>query len=440
MRIRRFTVENIRSFKRLDWFPPDPNASWNVVLGNNGTGKSSLLRCMSLAIVGPREAVAARQEWKRWLPHGAASGHVTIEILPDEEYDRFSGQGSTGRSRFLTAGVTLAKAEDGSVTPEKTLGTRPPQPDRHIWGPGSGWFSAAYGPFRRFSGGDKDAERTYLSDMNLAAHISVFGEEVALTESLVWLKNLHYQRLEDEKLADRSSYAASLLDCLTKFVNQQGFLPSDVELKNITSKGVEFVDANGYVIPVEDLGDGYRSVLSMTFELIRQLADYYEIEDVFSQDKSQIIAPGVVLIDEVDAHLHPSWQKEIGFWLTRHFPKIQFIVTTHSPLVCHAAIHGSIFRLPDPGTDEKARFVEGVELERLLYGDILDGLSTSAFGVPDTRSDEAYALQDRLADMNLLELKKALTPLQKAEQLRLRQTFPTLANALSLKQNDTTPG
>ena len=46
---------------------------------------------------------------------------------------------------------------------------------------------------------------------------------------------------------------------------------------------------------------------------------------------------GVILIDEIDAHLHPAWQKRIGFWLKAHFPNIQFIVTTHSPFICQAA-------------------------------------------------------------------------------------------------------
>ena len=49
---------------------------------------------------------------------------------------------------------------------------------------------------------------------------------------------------------------------------------------------------------------------------------------------------GVVLIDEVDVHLHVSWQRSIGFWLKKHFPNVQFIVTTHSPFVCQAADPG----------------------------------------------------------------------------------------------------
>jgi hypothetical protein len=258
----------------------------------------------------------------------------------------------------------------------------------------------------------------------------VFGENVALSESLLWLRELNYRRLEG------AHEESELLNSLTLFVNQPGFLPNDVRLKGVTSKATEFEDANGSMVPVEDLGDGYRSILSMTFELIRQLNDLFTTDRVFSQDRSQVVAPGVVLIDEVDAHLHPNWQKEIGFWLTRHFPNIQFVVTTHSPLVCHAATSGSIFRLPAPGSDETARFVDGTELKRLLYGDILDGLSTSAFGVSTTRSEESYHLQNKLADLNLTELEQPLNQPEKAEQESLRQMFPTDSGVLPLKRND----
>jgi predicted ATP-binding protein involved in virulence len=58
---------------------------------------------------------------------------------------------------------------------------------------------------------------------------------------------------------------------------------------------------------------------------------------------------GVVLIDEVDAHLHPRWQREVGFLLTRTFPRLQFIVTSHSPFVAMAAGEGALSVLRQDG-------------------------------------------------------------------------------------------
>ena len=90
-----------------------------------------------------------------------------------------------------------------------------------------------------------------------------------------------------------------------------------------------FVDGNGYRVPVEDLSDGYRSILSMTFELIRQLAATYGPKRVFDpKDPFKVNMPGVVLIDEVDAHLHPTWQRKVGLW----FGSISPSCNSSSPL------------------------------------------------------------------------------------------------------------
>jgi predicted ATP-binding protein involved in virulence len=65
---------------------------------------------------------------------------------------------------------------------------------------------------------------------------------------------------------------------------------------------------------------------------MKQLGDAYGNLSFQVHDGVPVISsPGVVIIDEIDAHLHVSWQKRIGGWLKTHFPNIQFIVTTHSP-------------------------------------------------------------------------------------------------------------
>ena len=79
---------------------------------------------------------------------------------------------------------------------------------------------------------------------------------------------------------------------------------------------------------------------SSDLDILRHLINVYGLTDLTGRDtdgKLFFMRSGVVLIDEIDAHLHPEWQREIGFWLKRHFPNIQFIVTTHSPIICQAA-------------------------------------------------------------------------------------------------------
>ena len=168
-------------------------------------------------------------------------------------------------------------------------------------------------------------------------------------------------------------------------------MPHKTIILSIDSTDIYFQDGNNSQIAVNQLSDGYRSILSMTFELIRLLIRTYGAEEVFQNieqgDDMTIPLPGVVLIDEIDAHLHPSWQVKIGSWFCKYFPKIQFIVTTHSPLICHAkAENVTVWRLPTPGSDQKYGKVEGVELKRLLYGNILEAFDTQLFGEDVTRS------------------------------------------------------
>jgi predicted ATPase len=215
--------------------------------------------------------------------------------------------------------------------------------------------------------------------------------------------------------------SASLLDHVRAFVNQEGFMPHGAKLAEINSDAVSFVDGNGVELPVVELSDGYRAVLSMTFELIRLMALRFGGDRIFADDSSHVVAPGVVLIDEIDAHLHPSWQRDIGPWLTRLFPAVQFIVTTHSPYVCQTAQKGSIWTLPEPGTDTSIHRLEGEQLTRVLYGDVLHVLNSEAFGGLPGRSEEAVHQLDRLAKLNRGLDRGTLSTPERAERTELEE-------------------
>ena len=80
---------------------------------------------------------------------------------------------------------------------------------------------------------------------------------------------------------------------------------------------------------MEELSDGYRSVLSMSFELIRQLARIFKHDHIFDASDETIVAPGVVMIDEIDAHLHPNWQKKD--WILPHLAFSEHSVHCYHP-------------------------------------------------------------------------------------------------------------
>ena len=131
---------------------------------------------------------------------------------------------------------------------------------------------------------------------------------------------------------------------------------------------------------------------------------------------------GVVLIDEIDAHLHPEWQREIGFWLKRHFPNIQFIVTSHSPLICQAADPNGLFVLPEPGSDEPARALTPEEYQEVISSRPDTILRSAAFGLQNTRSPVAVEARSAFADLRTKQRAGGkLTKTELVELERLRQ-------------------
>ena len=131
---------------------------------------------------------------------------------------------------------------------------------------------------------------------------------------------------------------------------------------------------------------------------------------------------GVVLIDEIDAHLHPEWQREIGFWLKRHFPNIQFIVTSHSPLICQAADPNGLFVLPEPGSDEPARALTAEEYQEVISSKSDTILRSPAFGLRNTRSDPVVAKRARYS--LLQSRQRQLGQLTAEEQQELAELAP----------------
>jgi len=410
MYIELFQIDNLKSFSKLSWSLDTETTpqGWHVLIGPNGSGKSSIVRGLAYTLVGIQQAIASRIDTTQWVRRGEIFGSINMEIEWDCKYDKFQDKNKLDLTTdIITLLFSFARKKDIQI-----INNFSEINNHSIWNNDNyGWFSAGFGPFRRFTGGNNDLHRLYSSHPRLARHLSLFGEDVALTEALTWLRDLRFKQLE-------SQGQNNLIDKIKTFINQEGFLPFGAKLMEVNSEQVVFRDGGGVDIPVLELSDGYRSVLSLTFELIRQMAACFPKHKLFDKTGTKIIIPGVVLIDEVDVHLHPNWQRAIGPWLCRLFPEVQFIVTTHSPFVCQEAT--SIWRLPDPGTDDEFKRVTGEELTRLKYGDATLALETHAFGLEQNRSDRAKKLLTELATLNLKASSKQLSPEEAQRRTELK--------------------
>lgn len=414
MHVTKIRIQSLRSIRKLVWeIPADAGAGWHVILGPNGSGKSSFVQGVSLCLLG-KSCLAVRRNTTAWIHNGHPSASVSLTFAVHETWDRPSQQDSSFYSGWRVHRSQPGYADLGGFDPDV-------REDKE------GFFSSAFGPYRRFGGSNREYEEISKSVPHLGRHLPVFEESFVLAESLAWLQELKFKQLEGDAEGQQ-------LGSVIEFINQPGFLPFGARLEDVTSSGVFFVDGAGCRVPIEELSDGYRSILSLTLELIRQLSSVFGGEKLFRRNDDQSITiqpPGLVLIDEIDAHLHPSWQREIGFWFRRHFPSLQFIVTTHSPLICQAASDGSVFVLPAPGSEEEGRMLHGTALKRLIYGNVLEAYASGAFGRSGDRSEEAEHLLNRLADLNISALEGSLSEAELAERDQLRAIFATEPHPLA---------
>ncbi|MET9108973.1 AAA family ATPase [Streptomyces zhihengii] len=231
---------------------------------------------------------------------------------------------------------------------------------------------------------------------------TLFRDDAALSDSVGWVLDLHYRALEqeheqqEEGTADQGA-ARPLLDAVLDLLGD-GLLPDRFQIRGVTSDGLWVRMPGRKAFPLRELSDGYRSVAALVLDIVRQIHAAYghlRIEDK-EGGGAVILQPGVVLIDEVDAHLHVTWQRWIGDWLREHFPNIQFIVTSHSPYICQSADEGALIRLPGPEEDSPPAVVDEDLYRRVVYGSADDAVLSELFGLDTPYSSRAERLRQRL--------------------------------------------
>jgi hypothetical protein len=397
--IRKVVVNNIRGFStaELDFCPDGVTfPGWAVITGDNGSGKTALLRAIALAVLGPDQRRGLIPDLSGWVTQGEESATVSVEIRPDHLYDKTARGGYPNQSTFW---AELEIRDDGNegweAVSADVFRNRKKSAVNGPWADSTpGWCCLAYGPFRRLSGSSPDAQRLMMLPGRIPHFATLFKEDATLGEGEEWVRELEYKRLE------KRSKEAAVLASLLEFVKGD-FLRHGVSISKVNSDGLWLRDAAGNEIPLTDMSEGYRSALAMLIDIYRHMVAMYGPEILSTDEDGNTIVdrPGVVLIDEIDAHLHPDWQRSIGFWLQEHFPLVQFIVTTHSPLVCPAANNGRIYHLPErtPDGDELPFRLAKEDYDAVRAGKPDQILVSPAFAMPYIRSPLAVRARERHA-------------------------------------------
>jgi len=376
----------------------DDLAGWTVVAGRNGSGKTTLLRALACAILGRDNTVALMDNsFDDWLdaPVPEATVHVSLRSHEGDSFSRAERRfgadpmDRTGRGAVRPAQMPVSlrwKRYDDAVGLDADGLTSTLVAQNGPWArKRQGWCLVAYGAMRRLSGHTADAQRWMNHDHPLAGVVTLFREDASLAEAVVRLR-------EDDGRAHLETVLALLND---------GLLPDPaLRCVGVSSKGL-VVERSGRSMVLEALSEGYRVIGALVLDLLLQIARQHggALDVVRDGAGVRVLNAAVVLIDEVDTHLHVTWQRQIGRWLTAHFPRVQFVVTSHSPFVCQAADRGGLVLLPGPGATEPARIADDALWRRVTGGSVDDALLSDVFGLDHTWSDDVADDRVRLAEL-----------------------------------------
>lgn len=335
MRVTQLKLANLRALEAAELhFKP----GFNLVVGVNGVGKSSVLHALSVCL-----SAVVRQANRLRTPIGAFTLEdirVGAEALSVECGVQIHG----AEHRYL-----IHKPREASVAIEQNAG----MPRELVYDtPGIARF-LGMGPAvvtGKEPGGRPIAiffstNRALPTDRAPGKGIAAGGEAAAFADSFanreLRLGELAAWIRAQEALKREGITANYALGALEEAVSR--FLPGYKSLR--VDSGIPprlLIDRDHTTISVQRLSDGERGVLALVLDLTRRLA---QANPNMTDPASE--AEAVVLIDEIDLHLHPKWQRQIVRNLTAAFPRCQFIATTHSPQVIGEVEHDRIQIIAD---------------------------------------------------------------------------------------------
>ena len=323
--VERIEIKNLRAIRDLDIEVQSAaidTAPWMLLLGENGTGKSTILQAMALAFAGATYRSRLDIDPASYVRRGCKSGYIRLYV------------------RGFTAPLQLTFRNSGPRD-KRLIGSdeRPKIP------------VLAYGATRLLPRPDI---RTY-DGTSYARIDNLFNPFVPLANATEWLLGL--------KAAQFQHVARTLTSLLN-------LAPNVVLRRNRRRKRIEIPSLN--VSSLAELSDGYQSMLALVVDIMMVMTKHFEAMEA---------AKGIVLLDEIGAHLHPRWQMRVVKNLRTTFPNIQFLATAHDPLclrgigdgeavVLKKTANGKVFAVTDLPS------VAGMRVEQLLTSEHF-GLSST---------------------------------------------------------------
>lgn len=298
-----------------------------MLLGENATGKSSVLQAIKLALSSPEERTSLRLAPANFISEQRSS-EIVITLDNDKKYHLSTNQ----------------KGEIKADSP-------------------SDFLVLGYGARRYFSTHPSFTRKKYLN-------ATLFNPLAMLRDPRDWL----------------GAQESHIFNAIARALRSILALRDDESIVQTRQREL-LIKTHDKSVPIEHLSDGYKSLFIMSIDIMRELLSHWD-----NLEKAEAI----VLIDEVETHLHPRWKMRVMASLREAMPKVQFICSTHDPLCLRGMKNGEIRLLQRDSNHEIRVHSELPDITTLRIEQIL---SSDYFGLSSTEDPEQDYIIRRLAEL-----------------------------------------
>lgn len=421
--LKRVQIRNFKSLEFIDFDMPKapaqatsfdytdiPKTPCLLILGENSTGKSSILEAITLASMDDASRRALIPDPRK------------LTLNPD-----YMGAQGTGHERRESSVVLdlddgqLAVSIAGDNFVDHGSPARP-----HIF---------AYGAHRLYGDKKRSGELRHVD--------TLFKNDRAVSNPEPWLIEL--DRRDPKDLDEVASALRHIIQIEGEFQN--------IEVAREGRKRRCYININKthpdgrtYVLRqrLDAASSGYRAVLALVCDIFQGLMENHQRNsNDLSQARAARESAAIVLVDEIEAHLHPRWKLQIIAGLRAALPRVTFIITSHDPLCVRGMGKGEVMMLnryqnaaPDPDRtmpEVVERITEFDDIENFTIEQLLTSELFQLYSTDDRRTDETFA---RVA--KLLGEKRDERELNAMERADLERFRTQIADALPYGRNDVT--